>query len=169
MIKNILLTGLPGCGKTTLIKEIIKEKKLKAGGFYTQEIRENNQRVGFEIVTLSGKKGILAHQNFESKFKVGKYKVNLKDLEEIAVKEIEEAIKNKDYIIIDEIGKIEMFSEKFKEIVLKALESPKKVLATIKLIDDGFTKRIKKDRETKVFYLSKENKEEIKREILLIL
>lgn len=168
-IKNIFITGLSGCGKTTLLKEIIKEKKLYAGGFYTTEIRKNGQRIGFEIITLPGKRGTLAHQDFQSKFRVSKYKVNLKDLEEIGVKEIEGAIKNKDYVIIDEIGKMELFSGKFKEVVLDALKSSKKVLGTIKLTFDEFTEKIKNRPETKIFNLTRENKEEMKKEILKIL
>ena len=40
MMKNILLTGRPGCGKTTLIKRVVEELALPAGGFYTEEIRQ---------------------------------------------------------------------------------------------------------------------------------
>lgn len=91
MKKNILLTGLPGIGKTTLIKEIISEiSKEKICGFYTQEIRnDEGKRVGFVIKGLEGKEGILAYVEAKSHYKVGKYKVLLKDLEQIGVKEIE--------------------------------------------------------------------------------
>ncbi len=166
MIKNIFLTGLPGSGKTTLIKEIINELNLEVSGFYTSEIRKNGKRVGFEIFSLDGKKGTLAHQDLKSQYCVSKYKVNLKDLEEIGVKAIEEGIKNKKIIIIDEIGKMEILSEKFKEVVLKALESKNLVLGTIKATRDHFTDKIKNRKDTKVFFLKPENKEEIKKEIL---
>jgi nucleoside-triphosphatase len=95
MIKNFLITGLSGCGKTTLIKELAKEFENQAGRFFTQEIRESDQRVGFEIITLNGQRGILAHKDLESPFQVSKYKINLKDLEEIGVEAIKEALKNK--------------------------------------------------------------------------
>ena len=106
MIKNIFITGKPGCGKTTLIKEISKELKPKIFGFYTEEIREKEKRVGFKIKTLDKKEGILAHIKFKSKYQVGKYKVNLKDLEEIGVSALEKAIKEKKIVLIDEIGKM---------------------------------------------------------------
>jgi len=169
MIKNIFVSGKPGCGKTTLIKEIVKELNLKAKGFFTQEIREKGERIGFEIVTLSGKRGILAHKDFESKFKVSKYGVNLKDLEEIGVKEIEEGLKEDCLIVIDEIGKMELFSEKFKEVVLKALASKNKVLGTIMLKENSFCDKIKKREDTKVFYLTRENFQEIKKEVQKLL
>ena len=72
-------------------------------------------------------------------------------------------------IVIDEIGKMELFSEKFKEAVAKALEAKNKVLGTITLAKLSFVEEIKKRRDTKIFYLTKENKEKIKEEILKIL
>jgi nucleoside-triphosphatase len=131
LIKNLLITGKPGSGKTTLILQTIKRLNTKAYGFYTKEIRESNIRVGFELCTLKGEKGLLAHKDIESRFRVGKYKVCLEFLEEVGVKAIEEGIENKGIIVIDEIGKMELFSKKFKQIVFKALDSKSKVLATI--------------------------------------
>jgi len=169
MVKNIFITGIPGCGKTTLIKEILEELKIEAGGFFTQEIRERGERKGFKIITLDGKEGILAHQNINSKFRVSKYGVNLKDLEEIAVPSILKAIDEGKIVVIDEIGKAELFSEKFKEAVFKALNSKNKVLGTIKISKDFFTEKIRKREDTKIFYLKREEKDKIKEEILKIL
>jgi len=165
MIKNIFISGFPGCGKTTLIKEIIKELDLKAGGFYTSEIREKGQRLGFKIITLDGGEGILAHVNVKSPYRVSKYKVNLKDLEEIGVAALLEALKENKVVIIDEIGKAEMFSRKFKQTVLAVLNSKNQVLGTIKLTYDPFTDKIKKRQDTKIFYLTRENREDIKKQI----
>lgn len=130
-MKNILITGRPGSGKTTLIIETIKKLNLIPYGFYTKEVRENGIRKGFELCTFKGKKGILAHKDFKSKFKVGKYGVCIDDLDRIGVKEIEQGIKKKSIIVIDEIGKMELFSNKFKTTLFKALDSSSKVLATI--------------------------------------
>ena len=165
MIKNIFITGLPGCGKTTLIKEILKELKIPAKGFFTEEIRREGERIGFKIVTLSGKEGILAKKGFKSPYRVSKYGVILKDLEEIGVKEIEEGLKENKIIIIDEIGKAEMFSKKFKQIVLAALNSKNMVLGTIKLTPDPFTNKIRKRKDTIIFNLTRENRAEIKKKI----
>jgi len=165
MIKNIFITGKPGCGKTTLIKEISEKLKPKIFGFYTEEIREKEKRVGFKIKTLDKKEGILAHIKFKSRYKVGKYKVNLKDLEEIGVKALEKGIKEKKIVLIDEIGKMELFSEKFKKAVLKALNSENKVLGTIILKRNPFCDKIKQRKDTKIFYLKKENFQKVKKEI----
>jgi len=128
--KHILLTGYPRTGKTTLLKEIIKDLD-SCGGFYTEEIIQNNERTGFKIKTLNGKEGILAKKGLESKYRLGKYGINIKDLEEIGVEAIEQALKTKEIIIIDEIGKMEFFSEKFKDTISKILDSDKRVIGTI--------------------------------------
>lgn len=166
MINNVFITGRPGCGKTTLIKEIIKELHLDARGFYTSEIREQGQRVGFAIRTLEGRKGMLARKDFKSSFRVGSYKVNIKDLEEIGVNSIVKALREDKVIIVDEIGKMEMKSSKFKQAVIKALNSKNKVLATMKLTSDPFTDKIRDRKDVRVFHLTKGNRERVKKEII---
>jgi nucleoside-triphosphatase len=167
MIKNIFITGLPGCGKTTLIKEILKELKILAKGFFTEEIRKEGERIGFKIVTLSGKEGILAEKGFKSPYRVSKYGVILKDLEEIGVREIEEGLKGDFLIVVDELGKMELFSNKFREVILRALDSQKnKILGTITLKSNPFCDKIKQRKDTKILYLTRENRERIKKEIL---
>jgi nucleoside-triphosphatase THEP1 len=141
-MKNILITGLPGIGKTTVIRKVIELcSPLKFAGFYTSEIRVNNTRQGFKIFSLSGQEGILAHENFYSGFQVGKYGVNLKDLEDIGVKEIQRS-NTADVIIIDEIGKMEVFSEMFCRAVEDVLDSKSIVLGTISRKAGGFIKKI---------------------------
>lgn len=168
-IKNILLTGKPGVGKTTLIKEIIKLVPLTVGGFYTEEIRERGERKGFKITSLEGKLGVLALKGLNSSFKVGDYGVNLNDLEKIGVEAVLQAVKEKELVVIDEIGKMEIFSPDFKKAVIKALESDKRVLATVKLTPDSFTKEIRKRPGTLIFELKPGNKEEVKKRIIAFL
>jgi nucleoside-triphosphatase len=147
--KNILLTGPPRVGKTTLImKALAKLKEKDSGGFYTEEIREKGVRVGFRILTLDGMEGILSHVDYRGGVRVGRYGVNLIDLEEVGVKSILDSLE-KDVVVIDEIGKMELFSGKFRDAVMKALDTGK-VLGTIKLGIDEFTEeiRMRKDVET---------------------
>jgi len=165
MIKNILITGNPGCGKTTLIKEILKELKIPARGFITEEIRKNARRTGFKIITLDGKEGILAKEGIRSPYQVSKYGVILKYLEEIGVNEIEEGLKDDSLIVVDEIGKMELFSQKFREAILKALDSKNRILGTIMLKPNPFCDKIKARMDTKIFYLTRENFLEVKGEI----
>ncbi|HDM90060.1 MAG TPA: hypothetical protein ENG67_02500 [candidate division WOR-3 bacterium] len=130
---HLLITGRPGIGKTTLIKwavEMARRLSIPFTGFYTEEIREKGERTGFRVISLAdGKADILALKGAESRFKVGKYGVFVDRFESIAIP----AIKGSTLlVIVDEIGKMELHSERFKEIVRSLLRgSHPRLLATI--------------------------------------
>ena len=109
-IKNFLLAGRPGIGKTTVAEAIIREFE-DAGGFVTGEIRESGTRKGFRITTVDGETATLAHVRFSSPVKVGKYGVDLQTLDRVAVPSVRTAIKHKQVIVIDEIGRMELASK----------------------------------------------------------
>jgi len=158
---NLLITGKPGIGKTTLIKKLIDASgREKFAGFYTEEVHdEKGERQGFKIVTLSGKEGILAKKGLKSKYRVGKYGVNIRNLEEIAVKEIEQALYNKvNAIIIDEIGPMEICSEKFRDAVIKALDSPLRVIATIKNASEPFLNKLRARNDVEIVEVNSNNR-----------
>ncbi len=163
---NILVTGSPRTGKTTLISTIISKLNIDVIGFITLEIKENNVRTGFTIETYSGIKKILASKkNIESRYRVGRYGVYLDNLN-FVVSKLEKEINNKipKLIVIDEIGKMELFSHSFKEFVIQALDQ-NKVLGTIMLRDNDFTKKIKLRSDTKVFEINMQNREKITNKI----
>jgi len=164
-MKNILITGKPGVGKTTLIRKLIEDLNLDAGGFYTQEIRIGGKRVGFKIITLDGEESILAHVDIKSPYRVSKYGVNIDGLEKVGVESIWRALEENDVIVIDEIGKMELFSKSFREAVNSALNSNKITLATILLAPNLYTDKIKGRDDVKLFCLNPENREKIKEEI----
>jgi len=159
--KNILICGRPGVGKTTLMKKVAKNLGEKASGFYTEEIREEKGRVGFKIKNLEGKEGILAHINCKSPYRVGKYKVNLKEFEEISLSSIERGIKEEKIIIIDEIGKMELYSKKFRQVVIQALDSPNNVIATIPAYKNEFLEKIRQRRDVEIHEVTEENREKL--------
>lgn len=163
---NILITGRPGQGKTTLIIEISKEIGEKAGGFYTEEIREMGHRIGFKIKTLDGKQGVLSSIGIKSPYKVGRYKVDLEGFEKIALPAIENALNDSKTVIIDEIGPMELFSKKFKELVSKTLDSPHLVIATIKFKGSKFIDNIKSRGDVILFDLNQVDKKTVLREVL---
>jgi nucleoside-triphosphatase len=165
-MKNILICGPPGVGKTTLIKKLLKNINLKAGGFYTEEIKGNNRRVGFKIFSLDNQEGILAHISVKGMKRVGRYGVNIYDLENVGVKSLSQALREDDLIIIDEIGKMEIFSDKFKEKVLDCLHSEKFVLATIGIGGDKYISRIKERDDVIVFKINRENRDELMDKVL---
>ncbi|MGQ9610462.1 MAG: NTPase [bacterium] len=161
-IKNILITGNPGVGKTTLIKNIISKLNISAGGFYTSEIRNSEgKRWGFKIISLDGKEDIMASVQIISRYRISKYGVNITAIDRIGTSAIADAIKNKDIIIIDEIGRMELFSKEFANVTIDALDSPKIVLGTITAKNTNFTKKIKERTDTKIVKLNRVNFAEI--------
>lgn len=163
-MRHILITGLPGIGKTTLIKKLVCLLH-SAGGFYTEEIRKGGKRIGFKIVTLDGKEGLLAGVFIDSPYRVGKYGVNVKDVEEIAVPAIRAAVKGKDYVVIDEIARMELFSEEFKRAVKEAFESEKRVIATIQVSKDPFLEELRKREDVLLYELKLSNREKALEEL----
>lgn len=159
-MNNLLITGPPRCGKTTLIKKISHDVSLsnKVGGFITEELREKGERVGFKITSLpDNKEGLLARKGFSSPYRVGNYGVNTKDLENIGCSAISEALYSGKIILVDEIGKMELFSKIFKNILAQALDSPQKMLATIMERRNEFVDRIKNRKDVKLVHLSRKN------------
>lgn len=136
-IPKIGITGMPNVGKTkTLIKiiEFLEQNKYAVEGMITEPIVEKKKRVGFYVIDWKTKeKEVFAHIDIETKDRVGKYGVDTNALENVGIPAIEKAIADEaiDIIIIDEIGKMEMLSERFCEIVLDALDSDKPILVTL--------------------------------------
>lgn len=140
--------------------------KLKGGGFYTQEIRKGGFRQGFSLVTLDGKVSTLAHVDLESAHRVGKYGVDVQSLEEVGVAALEEAVAAKEIVVIDEIGKMELASFKFRETVLKALNSKTLVLATIGKVDHPFVRETKSRNDTCLLEINRGNRDSMKAKII---
>lgn len=165
MKQAYLLSGAPGMGKTTIIQQAIDIVTKKAGGFYTREIREHGERKGFEIITLEGRSAVLAHADIESPYRVSKYGVDTEKLDNVGVSALRRAIQKCDIVVIDEIGKMELFSLAFRETVLEALNSGKKVAGTIMLAPHTWADRIKKDPRVKVQEVSRTNRQQILEEL----
>jgi nucleoside-triphosphatase len=156
-----LLTGEPKVGKSTALATIVKALGPgRCGGFYTEEIREGDVRVGFRIVTISGFSGVIAHVSYTTANKqVGRYGVNLATLETIGVPAIYEAINSKEFVIIDEIGPMQLFSQKFKEAVLYTLSSAKPLVGTIVLRSENWANTLKERNEVQLYQLTSTNRD----------
>ena len=139
----VLLTGAPGSGKTTAIQHILAAVQRDADGFTTREIRKAGARWGFEIVTLDGQDGLLAHVEIRGGPRVGRYGVDLTALEDIGIERVEAAVRRGALVVIDEIGPMELLSAPFRQAVEAALASRADVLGTISARPDPFTDAIK--------------------------
>lgn len=163
--KNILLTGPPRCGKSTIIEKIVERINLPCTGFFTREMRERGRRVGFSITTLDGRRGILAHIDIRSRYRVGKYGVNLQDIDTIAVPSMV-AENDNVVVVVDEIGKMECFSAVFRQTLLKVLDSPNPVVGSIALKGDAFMNTIKKRPDSRLIPVSEKNRDVLADEVL---
>jgi len=160
----VFVTGRPGVGKTSVLLRAVdglRNRGYKVGGMISREVREGGVRVGFEIIDFStGQRGWLAHINQPSGPKVGKYRVNLTDLDAVGVSSVLDAIRNMDIIIIDEIGPMELFSSAFRDAVAQAVESGKPVLGTIHYgLKDSLVNSVKKREDAEILEVTYENRE----------
>ena len=167
----MILTGIPGVGKTTLLLKIIAFLKLqdfRVGGMISREIRENGSRVGFEILNVeSGKRSVLAGVKGDSGPKLGRYRVNLANLETVGVEAIKNAIDNSGIIAVDEIGPMELFSDIFKSTVEKALQSQKPLIIIVHWkANDPLISKIKNRKDATLFTVTIQNREQLERDII---
>lgn len=166
MGRAILLAGRPGVGKTTVIKQVLDMLGGEAGGFYTEEIRQGGRRLGFKIITLGGEEGVLAHVDIRGAPRVSKYGVNVRDLEEVGVAALRRAIEERRYVVIDEIGKMELYSREFRRAVVEALESEKVVLGTVMAGSHPWVDTLKARPQVTVLTVTEGNREGMARRIL---
>lgn len=158
-----LITGPPRVGKTTVLTEVAEQlrvKRLKLGGMISGEVRKDGVRVGFEVCDYaSGKRGWLAHVHQPVGPRVGKYRVNLEDLESVGVAAIHNALGEADVMLIDEIGPMELLSRKFIEAVEEAVECKSLVLATIHhRVQHPLVRRVKSRKDSEIINVSLENR-----------
>lgn len=167
MQKNMLLTGIPGVGKTSVIRRVLSiVEGTPITGFFTEEIREHGTRKGFRIRALSGDEGILAHIDVKSPYRVSKYGVNVLEFERVAIPAITGgSAATARIVVIDEIGKMECFSEAFKKGVVAALDSDKTVLATIALHGDAFVESLKKRPDVTLIRITETNRDRLPKAI----
>ncbi|XP_030523866.1 cancer-related nucleoside-triphosphatase homolog isoform X1 [Rhodamnia argentea] len=176
--KCLLVTGPPGVGKTTLVRRVFESLKasnphLKIQGFYTREIREGADRVGFEVVTLDGRTGPLAFSTISTSDSlrwptVGRYKVDIASFESLALPVLQ-VKEDTNLFIIDEVGKMELYSSSFFPAVLKVLQSNVPLLASIPIPRNGRdipgVARLRNHPGAEVFTVSASNRDAVREEI----
>ena len=154
-----LLTGKPRMGKTTMIKKLINEIGLDhCGGFYTEEITKLNDRVGFRCVSINGESVEIANVESPSKTRIGRYGIDIEKFEKFAIKILQEALRSKKIIVIDEIGFMQMLSHSFQKVVQEIVSGNKIVLGTIPLDSHPEIDKIKYLKEVKIISINEFNR-----------
>ncbi len=171
---KVVITGEPGVGKTTLVKRVVERIGDKSIGFWTEEVRnrKTKRREGFKVVTTEGKEEIFAHKRFTSKHLVGSYGVNLQKFEGVVIPLLEKAKRDrKKILVVDEVGKMELFSRRFREIIGDLVRDPARdMVITIPIRDvHPLVREIRRLPDAVVVELKKSNREGMEEEILKLL
>jgi nucleoside-triphosphatase len=159
---RILLEGRPGAGKTTVatgLADLLLERRVEVSGFVTRELREGGQRVGFGIETFDGCQATLAHVDFDGPPRVGKYGVDLEAFERVALPALEN-LPRRGVVVMDELGKMELASERFRDAALELFDAPVDVVATTHVLRHSLTDSLKQRRDVEriqVTYASRDN------------
>ncbi len=158
MRKNIIITGKTKSGKSTLLEKLISSFSNKVG-IISKEVTADDTRIGFEIWSHNGQKTMLAHVDFNSPFKVGKFFVKIENLESILYGLMTFA--SEDLLYVDEIGQMQLISYQFQNIVSRFFNSPNICVVTLTSVyEDAFIRSIKQRDDIILIEITSENREE---------
>lgn len=156
-----LVTGAPGVGKTTLIRQVVSTMRMRAAGFYTEDLRSHGVREGFRIVTLDGEIALLAATGHPGPIHVSKYGVDLAELDRVGVGALRRAMERGHVAVADEIGRMQLYSRAFRQTVFEAVHDGKLMLGTIMSGRSPYADRIKGHRNVELLTLTEDNRAEV--------
>ncbi|MHA2425619.1 MAG: NTPase [Candidatus Thorarchaeota archaeon] len=166
---NIILTGRPGVGKSTIIQKILESIGIEnAAGFWTMEIRVKGRRVGFSIQTLDGVVGTLAHVDNSRGPRVGRYVVSVEHVDEVAIPAMMRARNSEGIIIIDEIASMELKSPRFAPEVRRCLDT-RRVLGTLQLRKGEFQDEVRSRTDVRIIEVTPENRDDLPAQVIRML
>jgi nucleoside-triphosphatase len=164
---RILLEGRPGSGKTTVARrlvELLRTGNVPMTGFTTEEVREGERRVGFLVEAIGGPRATLAHVRFPGPPRVGKYGVDLGAFERVALPALEPP-GAAGVVVLDELGKMELASARFREAVKALFAQESAVVATVHVFGHPLTDALKARPDVDVLRISQNNRDALPGEL----
>jgi nucleoside-triphosphatase len=162
VVLNHLITGRPGVGKTTAIcrlADLLEGRRL--AGFVTEEVRVGGRRRGFRIETFDGREGTLADVAIESRWRVSRYGVDVGGFERLVCPMLETAAAEAEVVLIDEIGKMECFSDRFCAAVEALADAPLPLVATIAARGPGLIAAMKARPDARLHEITRANRDQM--------
>jgi nucleoside-triphosphatase len=157
---KIFLTGPPKSGKTTLLTELVKEAKLKRGLMAKEEVSEG-RRTGFNLVDQLGNTATLARTAPPTNYPVGRFYVDLKSLDGFIDQFID--FTPDELLFIDEVGQMQLYSEKFKKLVDSFLASENDFIGTISAVyEHPFIEEVKSRPDVLLCKVTPDNRHDLK-------
>ena len=160
---TFLVTGNPGIGKTTIIRQVVSTMRMRAAGFYTEDLRASGRRDGFRIVTLDGETALLAAAGHPGPVRVSKYGIDIEGLERVGVHALKVGRERGYVLVVDEIGRMQLFSREFRQLILSAIRDGHPILGTIMQGRNKYADRIRELHQVQTLTLTDENRGEILR------
>jgi nucleoside-triphosphatase len=162
---NLLITGRPGVGKTTVVVRAIERLHgVRLAGFLTEEIRDRGRRVGFAVETLAGERRVMAHVGVATRHRVGRYGVDVPAIDEI-VGLVEADEPAAQAFVIDEIGKMELCSRRFTTLIERLLDDPRPLVASIALRGSGLIDTARRRPDAELWQVDLANRDAMPREV----
>ena len=166
MPPRLLVEARPGAGKTTAFRrlaELLGASGIPIAEFTTAEVREHGRRVGFEVESFDGRRALLAGVTLPGPPRVGRYGVDLEAFERIALPALR--VPPGGVAVIDELGKMELGSERFRDAVERLLDMPAPLAATVHVARQPFTERLKRRPDVELIRLTAANRDELPRRL----
>jgi nucleoside-triphosphatase len=159
---RLLVEARPGAGKTTAFLRLaahLREAGVAVAGFTTEEVRERGKRVGFTVEAIGGEAATLAHVDLPGPPRVGRYGVDLEAFERVALPSLEAP--QGAVVLIDELGKMELASERFRAAVDELFETAVPLAATLQVARHPFTDGLRRRPGAELIRLTAANRDEL--------
>lgn len=162
---RLLLEGPPKIGKTTVVEQLMEQLQgagVRVGGFLTHEVKGiDERRVGFQVRDLAGAEAWLAHQDFATGIRVGRFGVDVAAFEQVGLAALQKALDDADIVIIDEIARMELASDRFVPLVEEIFREPLAVVATVHVHDHPWTNTLKQRADIELVTVTETNRDEL--------